>query len=90
MIVRLRRALEREPQQRRHPRREGVGKERIALEHAGVAVGGFLARPALVDQRDGDPALGELQRDRRADDAGAEHDHLRSSHGGASGMTAHM
>ena len=65
-------------------------EKRIAFEHARIAVGGLLARRALVDQRNGDPALGELQRDRRADDTRAEHDHLRTSHGEASRMTAHM
>ena len=61
--------------------RESGRKHRVAFDHAGVAVGGFLPRLAPIDERDGEPALGEMQRDRGADDAGAEHDRVRASHG---------
>ena len=46
MIVRLRRTLERDPQQRRKTARERGRKDRVAFDHAGVAVGGLLARSA--------------------------------------------
>ena len=82
MIVRLRRPLERDPQQRQQPGRKRVREKRVAFDDAGVAVGGFLARPAAIDQRDRKPALGEVQRRRGADDAGAEHDHIASRHDG--------
>ena len=44
MVVGFRRPLERHPQQRREARRKRMRKERIALDHAGIAVGRFLAR----------------------------------------------
>jgi hypothetical protein len=67
-----------------------VRKERVAFEHAGIAVGCFLARATLVDQRDRDAALGKLQRDRGADDARAEHHRLNPGHGRISEMTDPM
>ena len=59
---------------------EGVRKQRIAFEHASVAVGGLLAWPALVDQRDRDAALGQMQCDRRADDAGTQNQNVPAGH----------
>ena len=81
MIVGLRRLLQRDPQELAEALREGVREKRIAFDDSGVAVGGFLARAAAVDQRDRKPALGEMQRRRHADDAGAQHDCIGSGHG---------
>ena len=80
MVVRLRRLLERDPQSAREASPESRRKQRVGLDDAGIAVGGALARLAAVDQRDREAALGEVQRDRGADDAGAEHDRVGASH----------
>ena len=37
--------------------------------------------PAAIDQRDREPALGEMQGDRGADDAGSKHDGIDARHG---------
>ena len=47
-------------------------KQRVAFDHAGVAVGGLLARAAAVDQHHRHAALGQMQGRRGADDAGAQ------------------
>ena len=63
MVIGLRRALERDPQQRDRIRREGGGKDGITFDHAGIAVGGLFARRAAVHEGNGKPALGEMQPD---------------------------
>src|SRR5262249_54472646 len=68
VVVRRGGALERDPQQRRKAARKWMRQQRAAFDDAGVAVGRFLARPAPVDERDREPALREMQCDRRADD----------------------
>ena len=60
MIIGFRRALERNAQERRKARRERRRKDRVAFDDAGIAVGRALARPAAIDQRDRDAALGEM------------------------------
>ena len=82
MIIRFRRLLERDAQQRRPARREGCRKDGIAFDDAGIAVGGALARAAAVDQRDRQAALGEVHRDAGADNAGSEHDGIGARHTG--------
>ena len=76
VIVRFRRALQRHlhelPQAPRKRRREHARAD----DDAGVAVARQLARAAAVDERDGEPALRELQRRGRADDAGAENEYV--------------
>ena len=76
VIVGDRRAFERDARKLDQARRKRRRKNGIALDDAGIAVGGALARPAAVDQRDRQAALDEMDRDRGADDAGAEHDDI--------------
>ncbi len=80
MIIRQRRALEGDAQQRAEIVGERHGINPGAADDAGIAVGRLLAGPAPVDERDGKPALGELQCGRRADDAGAENHYVRACH----------
>jgi hypothetical protein len=81
MIIRLACALERDTRQR-----AGIGRKRrrehgIALDHAGIAIGGLLAHAGAIDQRDAQAPLGKVQRDRGADNAGTEHDGVRACDG---------
>ncbi len=55
-------------------------EDRFAFDQPGIPVGRFLARPAPVDERHRKPALGEMQGDGRADDAGPEHDDVGARH----------
>jgi hypothetical protein len=80
VIVGFRRALERHPQQRDRVGREGGRKDGVAFDHAGIAVRGFFARRAAIDERNAEAALGEVQRDRCADNTGAEHDGIAAYH----------
>ena len=51
----------------------------VRAEHVALAQPGRAARDrAAVEQRDGDAAHSQLARDRRADDAGADHDDVAS------------
>jgi hypothetical protein len=81
VIVGFGRALSRNPRQRAEAGRERVRKQRIALDHPGIAIGCLLPRRAAVQERDREAALDEVQRDRGADDAGTEHDGVSSRHG---------
>ena len=85
MVVRIGRALERDLGEPREPAGKRRRKHRVALDDAGVAVRGLLARPAAVDQRDREPAPREVQRGRDADDAGAEDDRIGARHERCSG-----
>jgi hypothetical protein len=76
VIIGDRRALERDACQLRPIGRERRRKYRVAFDYAGIAVGGRLTRPAPVDERDREAALGEMNRDGRADDAGSENDDI--------------
>ena len=58
----------------------GYGKIRIALDDPGIAVGGLLARPTPVDERDRQPAFGEVKGGGDADDAGAQNDRIGTRH----------
>ena len=80
MIVGLGRSLQRDAQELAEARRKGIGKDRVAFDHPGVAVGRCLAGPASIDERHRHPALGEMQRDRHPDDAGPKHDDVRTRH----------
>src|ERR1700690_2789319 len=80
MIVRLARALERDARQRAEIGRERRRKNSIALDHAGIAIGGLLAHAGAIDQRNAQAPLGEMQRNRGADNAGAENDGVRACH----------
>ena len=80
MIIGLARALERDARQRAEIGRERRREHRVALDHAGIAIGGLLAHAGAIDQRHAQAALGEMQRDRGADNAGAEHDGVRACH----------
>ena len=71
VIVGLRRLFQGNPHQRTEIGRKWMWKQRIAFDHAGIAEGRLLARAAAVEQGDAQPALGEMQRNGRADDAGA-------------------
>ena len=81
MIVGFRRTLQPHAQQRPESGWKGRREDRLAFEHARIAVGSFFARPATVDERDRKPSLGEMQGDGGTDDAGAQNDGVRSSHG---------
>ena len=80
MIVRFRRLLERDAEQGVETARKSLGKNRVAFNDAGIAEGRALTRTGAIDQRDGEPALDEVQRDRRADNAGTQHQRIRASH----------
>ena len=80
MIIGLARALEGNTNERAQLRGERWRKHRVALDDTGIAIGGLLAQAGAIKQRDAQAALGEMQRDRRADDAGAEHDGVRARH----------
>ena len=88
VIIDLRRALERDAQERAPIRRKGRRKERLAGDDAGVAVGGPLAHRAAVDERDRQAALGEMDRAAGADNAGAEHDDIGLRHEPSAELTA--
>ena len=59
-------------QSRRKRRRENG----VALDDAGIAEEVPSPGPAAIDQRDRQAALDEMDRDGRADDAGAEYDDI--------------
>ena len=80
MVVGLRRLLQRDPQERTEVARERMRKQRVAFDHAGIAVGRLLARVAAIEQGNAQPALGEVERNGGADHAGAEHDRVGTCH----------
>ncbi len=80
MVVRLGRALERDLDELLQAARERGRKHARADDDAGVAVARLLAGPAPVDQRDRQPALDQMQRDRRADNAGSQNDCIGTRH----------
>ena len=63
VIIGLGRTLERDLQQGDRVRREDRREDGVALDDAGVAVGGLLARRAPVEERNGKPPFGEMQPD---------------------------
>src|SRR5208282_5320227 len=81
MIVGPRRTFERDAEKLHPIRRKAGWKYGVALDDARIAVRGALARPRAVDQRDPEAALGEMNGDRGADNAGAEHDDIGMGHG---------
>ena len=80
MIIGERRAFERNAKKRRPIRRECRRKDGVALDNAGIAIRGPLARAAAVDQRHRAAALDQMQCDRGADDAGSQHDDIGARH----------
>src|SRR5262245_82022 len=80
VIVRLRRALECDPQQRRDIAGKSMRQDSVAFDDPGVAIGGALAGAAAVDQGNRQPAFGEVKRNRRADNAGAQYERIGTSH----------
>src|SRR5450759_2297439 len=81
MIVGLAGALDRDAQQRAWIGGKRRREDRVALYNAGIAIGGLLAHAGAIDQRDAHAALDEMQRDRGADNAGAEHNRIGACHG---------
>jgi len=81
VIIGFRRALERDPQQRDRIRGEGGRKDGVAFDHAGIAVRGLFAGCAAIQKRNRKPALGEMQPNGGADNAGTEHDGIDARHG---------
>ena len=77
--MRVDRAVEAVAEQRAEIVREAVGIDALALYQAGVAEGGLLRRAAPVDEQRSAPALLQVDRDRDADDAGAEDDCICAS-----------
>src|SRR5215470_14489766 len=80
MIVRLGGALERDLNELLQAARKRGRKHAGADNDAGVAVARLLARTAPVDQRDRQTAFGKVQRDRCADNAGAQNDCIGTCH----------
>ena len=80
VIVGFRRAFERDAQQGDGVRRKGRWKDGVALDRPRVAVGGLLARRAAIEQRDSQAALGQMQSDGGADNAGTKHDGIDACH----------
>jgi hypothetical protein len=80
VVVGLACPFERDLEQPGKARRKGRRQDGRALDHPGVAVGGLLAHAAAVDQRDRHSTLDELQGDRGADDAGAQHHDVGACH----------
>jgi hypothetical protein len=83
MIIGFGRLFQRDAQ-----KRPGIGWKRIreigvALDDPAVAEGRALADAAALDQGHREPALGEMQSGRRADDPAAKYDDIRPSHEGA-------
>ena len=76
VIMRVDGVVHRVADERAEIMREAVGVDALALDQAGIAVAGFLARRAPVDQQGGPPGLLEMKRDRNADDTGAENDRI--------------
>ena len=76
VVVGDRRALERDTRKFGKARREGRGKNRIAFDDAGIAVGGPLPRLAAVDQGNRQAAFGEVNGDCGADNSGSKHDDI--------------
>jgi hypothetical protein len=81
MVIGLAGALERDAQQRGRIGGKRRRQDRVALDDAGIAERGLFAHAGAIEQRDAQAALGEMQRDRSADNAGAEHDCIGAGHG---------
>ncbi len=81
MVVGLGRAPGGHFDQRHQSARERVRQERISLDHTGIPVGRLLTGRSAIEQHNGDPALGEMQGNRGADDPGPQHDDVDSRHG---------
>src|SRR5262249_14696930 len=90
MIVGLAGALECDAQECACIRWEGRRKYRVALDDAGVAIGGLLADSCPINQSHAQPAFGEMQRYRRADNSGAENHRIRACHAKSSRVTLYM
>src|SRR5688500_10313885 len=76
MVIRVDGAIEAVAQQRAEIVRKAVRINALALDEARVAVGSFLGRPAPVDQKNGAPALLQVERHADPDDARTEHHHV--------------
>ena len=59
---------------------KGVGLHGLALDHTGIAIGGFLARCASIHQGDIEPSLLQMQSRAGADHTGTDH-HNGRAHG---------
>ena len=73
------RAVRGEGEEGREATREGIGNDRGALDQPGIAMAGLGSGLATVEQQDAAAAFLQVQGDADADDAGAEHDHIRLS-----------
>ena len=80
MIVGRRGLLQRDAQERTEVAWERMRKQRVAFDHAGIAVGRLLPGVAAIEQGNAQPALGEVQGNGGADHAGAEHDRVGTCH----------
>jgi hypothetical protein len=80
MIVRFRRLFQRNAQQCCKARWKCRRKNRIAFNDTGIAVRRAPTRPAAIDQRNGQTALGEMNANRGADNAGSKHDGIDARH----------
>src|SRR3712207_9574520 len=63
--------------------REAVRIDAFALDQAGIAEGGLLARLALVHQQDRPSALLQMHGNGHADDPGSENNHILTHEGPA-------
>src|SRR5581483_195733 len=81
MIIRLRRAVERDAQTFPPIRWKGGGKNRVALDHPGIAIRGTLPRPRAIDQRDCQTSFHQMNGDRGANNAGTKNNDISTRHG---------
>ena len=80
MVIGLGCPLEHDAQQR-----AGIGgkdrrEDRVAFDYSGIPVRGLLAGCAPIHERHGKAALGEMQRNRGADNARSEHHRVDARH----------
>ena len=68
------------PQQGRQIAREGIGTHRLALDDAGVAVGGLATGLTAVDKCDLVATAPQMPRHRHTDHAGSHYHHLARHH----------
>src|SRR5262245_64875053 len=80
MQMRFRQAVEGVAQKQAWIARKRIGHDAFTLDDAGIAEAGFLAGTAAIDEHHALAALLQIERRRYANHAGAQHDHIASSH----------
>ncbi len=77
---RARIAVERRPEDFQRAARKRIGKNRLALDDAGIAIAGLAGDRAAIEDDDVAPARLQMQRGGNADHPRAQHDHIRFHH----------